>query len=207
MWRKSIVFAILAFIPMTASQEERFFMENEDVCPPVNFYPGASYQIPVIEGEIVEIHCKIRAVSEDPYEIIWDYENSHANTTGKTVLVNNTDGDEYAQDTITVNIDNPGYIDDKDIICSWENGKFSDTITLQFKVYVPDKLDNSQHCGRCEGDVQLKLKRPEIQKKEDNNLDEKIKQKVMREYGVTDVYIDSNGYICILFSLSWLFMA
>merc|ERR1712154_425724 len=110
-----------------------------------------------------EIDCKVRAVSEDPYTIIWDYENFHANTTGKTGLVNNTDGDEYAQDTITVNIDRPAEIDDKDIICSWENGKFSDTITLQFKVYVPDKSENDEHCkNTCDADgiVQLTLKRP-----------------------------------------------
>merc|ERR1712183_909265 len=182
---------------LTGGEEERFFWENEDVGKPVNFYHGAAYQIPVIEGEIVKIDCKVRAVSEDPYTIIWDFENFHANTTGKTVLVNNTDGDEFAQDTITVNIDNPIDIDDKDIICSWENGKFSDTITLQFKVYVPD--NNSQHCeDECggQGDDQLRLKRPEIQKKEDINLEEKIKQKVMRENNVGEVFIDSNDYIC-----------
>ena len=183
---------LLIILNFAASEEERFFWENEDVGKPVNFYHGAAYQIPVIEGEIVKIHCKVRAVSEHPYTIIWDFENFHANTTGKTVLVNNTDGDEYAQDTITVNIDNPADIDDKDIICSWENGQFSDTITLQFKVYVPDQLEN---CDSCEGEVELKLKRPAIQKKEDINLEEKIKQKVMREYNVKDVLIDSNDYI------------
>ena len=150
----------------------------------------------MIEGETVDIKCKVRAVSEDPYTIIWDYENFNANTSGKTVLVNNTDGDEYAQDTITVNISRPLEIDDKDIICSWENGKFSDTITLQFKVYVPDNSNNSQHCDKCQHGVQLKLKRPEIQKKEDINLEEKIKQKVMREYNVADVFIHSNNYVC-----------
>ena len=144
MLKKIFLFIILELISINfaANPEERFFWENEDVCKPVNFYHGAAYQIPVIEGEIVEISCKIRAVSEEPYSIIWDYENFHANTTGKTVLVNNTDGDEYAQDTITVTIDNPAVIDDN-IICSWENGKFSDTITLQFKVYIPDKLVSS----------------------------------------------------------------
>ena len=124
----------LIIINFAAFEEDRFFWANDYVGKPVNFYHGAAYQIPVIEGEIVEIQCKVRAVSEDSYSIIWDYEHFHANTTGKTVLVNNTNGDEYAQDTITVNIDNPADIDDKDIICSWENGKFSDTITLQFKV-------------------------------------------------------------------------
>ena len=198
---RAIAFTILALILINfaASEEERFFWENEFVSKPVNFYHGAAYQIPVIEGEIVEIQCKVRAVSEDPYTIIWDYENFHANTTGKTVLVNNTDGDEFAQDTITVNIDNPADIDDKDIICSWENGKFSDTITLQFKVYVPD-MENSQHCeDECDGAVRLKLKRPEIQKKEDINLEEEIKQKVLREHNVGDgdVFIDSNDYICV----------
>ena len=138
----SILFTILVLvldvINFTAPEEERFFWENDYVGKPVNFYHGAAYQIPVIEGEQVVIHCRVRAVSEDTYTIIWDYEHFHANTTGYTVLVNNTVGDEYAQDTITVNIDNPADIDDKDVICSWENGQFSDTITLQFKVFVPD---------------------------------------------------------------------
>ena len=140
-----------------STDQERFFWENDYVGKPVNFYHGAAYQIPVIEGETVEIKCKVRAVSEDPYTIIWDYENFNANTSGKTVLVNNTDGDEYAQDTITVNIDRPADIDDKDIICSWENGKFSDTIGLQFKVYVFDNSENSQHCDKCVHGAQIKL--------------------------------------------------
>ena len=197
----------MELISITASHEERFFWENDYVGKPVNFYHGAAYQIPVIEGEIVDIQCKVRAVSEDPYTIIWDYENFHANTTGKTVLVNNTDGDEYAQDTITVTIDNPADIDDRDIICSWENGKFSDTITLQFKVYVRDNYDSDDTCegdiqchhndsdDTCEGAGQLKLRRPVIQKKEDINLEEKIKQKLLRDYNVGNVLIDSDGYI------------
>ena len=191
---QAILFTIL--LNFAASEEDRFFWENDYVGKPVNFYHGAAYQIPVIEGEKVMILCKVRAVSEDSYKIIWDYESFHATTTGKTVLVNNTSGDEFAQDTITVNIDNPTDIDDKDIICSWENGQFSDTITLQFKVYVPDNLDNSEHCNACEGIVQLKLKRPKDQRKEDTNLEEKIREKVLKEYDVTDVQIGSNGYIC-----------
>ena len=90
---------LLILLNFVASEEERFFWENDYVGKPVNFYHGAAYQIPVIEGDIAEIQCKVRAVSEDPYTIIWDSENFHANTTGKTVLVNNTDGDEYAQIT------------------------------------------------------------------------------------------------------------
>lgn len=196
MLKLCIIILEIILIQFAASEEERFFWENDYVGKPVNFYHGAAYQIPVIEGETVDIQCKVRAVSEDIYTIIWDYENFHANTTGKTVLVNNTDGDEYAQDTITVTIDNPADIDDRDIICSWENAKFSDTITLQFKVYVPDNSDNSQHCGRCKGDLQLKLKRAYRQKNEDINLEEKIIQKVMRKYNVGDVFVDSNDYIC-----------
>ena len=195
-WWKTITILVI-FCTTNRAEEDRFFWENDYVGKPVNFYHGAAYQIPVIKGEIVGIQCKVRAVSEDPYTIIWDYENFHANTTGKTVLVNNTDGDEYAQDTITVNIDNPADIDDRDIICSWENGKFSDTITLQFKVYVPDDLENSEHCETCEHGIQLKLKRPEIQQREDINLEEEIKHKAMRKYNSSDVFIDSNDYICV----------
>ena len=49
---------------------------------------------------------------------------------------------------------------------------------LQFKVCVPDDLENSQHFDRCEDG--LRFKRPEIQKKEDVNLEEKIKHKVTK---------------------------
>merc|ERR1711936_539434 len=130
----------------------------------------------VIGGEVVEIQCKVRAVSEDRYTIIWDFENFNANTTGKTVLVNNTAGDEFAVDTATVNIDNPVDIDDKDIICSWENGKFSDTISLQFKVYVEDKSPGT--CPVCNGADHVKLVRPgKEKKKEDANMEETIKEK------------------------------
>ena len=78
---------ILKLVPfllvnLTISEEDRFLWENDYVGKPVNFYPGAAYQIPVVEGEIVEIKCKVRAVSEDRYTIIWDYENFHSNTTG-----------------------------------------------------------------------------------------------------------------------------
>ena len=78
---------ILKLVPfllvnLTISEEDRFFWENDYAGKPVNFYPGAAYQIPVVEGEIVEIKCKVRAVSEDRYTIIWDYENFHSNTTG-----------------------------------------------------------------------------------------------------------------------------
>ena len=179
-----------------STDQERFFWENDYVGKPVNFYHGAAYQVPVIEDETIKIKCKVRAVSEDPYTIIWDFESFNATTTGKTILVNNTDGDEYAQDTITVNISRPAEIDEKDIICSWENGKFSDTITLQFKVYVAD--DNSHHCVTCEHGVQKKFKRPEIQKKEDINLEAKIIQKVLRTYhDVSHVFIEAHSnYVC-----------
>ena len=92
-WWKTITILVI-FCTTNRAEEDRFFWENDHVGKPVNFYHGAAYQIPVIKGEIVEIQCKVRAVSEDPYTIIWDYENFHAITTGMTVLVNNTDGDD-----------------------------------------------------------------------------------------------------------------
>ena len=141
----NVLFSVVFFCPrLSITEEDRFFWDAEFVSKPNNYYPGAPSQIPLIGGEVVEIQCKVRAVSEDPYTIIWDFENFHANTTGRTVLVNNTAGDEFAVDTINVNIDNPADIDDKDIICSWECAKFSDTISLQFKVYVEDKSPGTQ---------------------------------------------------------------
>ena len=54
-------------------------------------------------------------------------------------------------------------VDDKDIICSWENGKFSDTITLQFKVFVPGDPKNTQYCDKCEHGLITSLACKEIQ--------------------------------------------
>ena len=146
----------------------------------------------------MEIQCKVRAVSEDPYTIIWDYENFHANTTGRTVLVNNTAGEEFAMDSIEVNIDNPPDIDDKDIICSWECAKFSDTITLQFKVYMEVHVEaqsSDKSCSVCGGAEHFKLVRPGKPKKEDANMEKMIMKKAKKKYennGFSQVSIDNN---------------
>ena len=108
--------------------------------------------------------------------------------------MNNTAGDEYAVDTIKVNITNPAIIDDKDIICSWENGQFSDTISLQFKVYVEDKSPGV--CPHCKGTGHVKLVRPVKQKKEDANMEEMIKEKAKKKYGLSEVFIESDGSVC-----------
>merc|ERR1712183_331038 len=194
----NVLFSVVLLCPsLSTSEEERFFWSAEFVSKPNNFYHGAPSQIPVIGGEEVEIQCQVRAVSEDPYTIIWDYENFNATTTGKTVLVNNTAGDEFAVDTITVNINNPAVIDDKDIICSWENGKFSDTISLQFKVYVEDKSKGT--CPVCDGGEHVKLVRPGKPRKEDANMQEMIKEKAKKKYGnsgFSEVHIGSKYDIC-----------
>merc|ERR1712183_973238 len=192
----NVLFSVVLLCPsLSTSEEERFFWSAEFVSKPNNFYHGAPSQIPVIGGEVVDIQCQVRAVSEDPYTIIWDYENFNATTTGKTVLVNNTAGDEYAVDTIKVNINNPAIIDDKDIICSWENGQFSDTISLQFKVYVEVKDKSPGLCPDCRG-RRVKLMRPLKQKKEDANMEEMIKEKAKKKYGLNEVYIESDGSVC-----------
>jgi len=194
----NVLFSVVLLCPsLSTSEEERFFWSAEFVSKPNNYYPGAPSQIPVIGGEVVDIQCQVRAVSEDPYTIIWDYENFNATTTGKTILVNNTAGDEFAVDTITVNINNPAVIDDKDIICSWENGKFSDTISLQFKVYVEDKSKGT--CPVCDGGEHVKLVRPGKPRKEDANMQEMIKEKAKKKYGksgFSKVFIDSKGSVC-----------
>jgi len=190
----NILFAVFLFFPsLSSTEEDRFFWSAEFVSKPNNFYHGAPTQIPAIEGDELNIECKVRAVSEDTYTIIWDYEDFNAVTSGETVLVNNTAGDEYAVDTIKVNITNPAIIDDKDIICSWENGQFSDTISLQFKVYIEDK---SGTCPQCKGAGHVKLVRPGKQKKEDANLEEMIREKAKKTYGLSQVLIDSDGSFC-----------
>merc|ERR1712062_327578 len=125
----------------------------------------------------LNIECKVRAVSEDTYTIIWDYEDFNATTSGETVLVNNTAGDEYAVDTIKVNITNPA------------------TIALQFKVYIEDK-SRGEKCPDCKGRKRVKLVRPEKQKKEDANLKEMIKEKTKKKYGFPHVFIESDGSVC-----------
>jgi len=190
----NILFAVFLFFPsLSSTEEDRFFWSAEFVSKPNNFYHGAPTQIPAIEGDELNIECKVRAVSEDTYTIIWDYEDFNAVTSGKTVLVNNTAGDEYAVDTIKVNITNPAIIDDKDIICSWENGQFSDTISLQFKVYIEDQ---SGACPQCKGAGHVKLVRPGKQKKEDANFEEMIREKAKKTYGLSQVLIDSDGSVC-----------
>ena len=195
----NVLFSVVLFCPsLSTAEEDRFFWSAEYVSKPNNYYYGAAIQIPVIGSEELEIQCKVRAVSEDPYTIIWDYEYFNANTTGRTILVNNTAGDEFAMDTITVNISNPAVIDDRDIICSWENGKFSDTISLQFKVYVEDKSKKGA-CSVCEGADHVKLVRPGKPRKEDANMQEMIKEKAKKKYeksGFSEVSIDSKGEVC-----------
>ena len=196
---RSILFSIVWFLPsLSTGEEDRFFWSAEFVSKPNNFYHGAPTQIPAIEGDELNIECKVRAVSEDTYTIIWDYEDFNAVTSGKTVLVNNTAGDEYAVDTIKVNITNPAIIDDKDIICSWENGQFSDTISLQFKVYVEAKVEDKSRkvCPDCRGPSRVKLARPLKQKKEDANMEEMIKEKAKKKYGLSEVFIESDGSVC-----------
>jgi len=190
-----LVTAVLFCLRLSTAEEDRFFWSAEFVSKPNNFYHGAPIQIPAIEGEKLDIQCKVRAVSEDTYTIIWDYEGFNATTSGMTVLVNNTAGDEFAVDTIKVNITNPAIIDDKDIICSWENGQFSDTISLQFKVYVEDKSSPGA-CPDCRGTGHVKLVRPGKQKKEDANMEEMIREKVKKTYGLSRVYIESDGSVC-----------
>ena len=53
-WGLILFLTLSIFLNFTASQEERFFWENDYVGKPVNFYHGAAYQIPVIEGEKVK---------------------------------------------------------------------------------------------------------------------------------------------------------
>merc|ERR1711881_580011 len=192
----NVLFTVVLFcLRLSTAEEDRFFWSAEFISKPNNFYHGAPIQIPAIEGEELDIQCQVRAVSEDTYTIIWDYEGFNATTSGMTDLVNNTAGDEFAVDTIKVNITNPAIIDDKDIICSWENGQFSDTISLQFKVYVEDKSSPGS-CPDCRGTGHVKLVRPGKQKKEDANMEEMIREKVKKTYGLSRVFIESDGSVC-----------
>ena len=179
--------------------DENFFWENDYVSEPINSYHAD--QVPVIDGEIVEIDCKVRAESEsDDFRISPNIGKFNANYTG--TKVNSEDGVKYAHRTITVNIDNPEDIDNEEIICNLENGDnvIVNSISLQFKVYVLNDTYNAQHCDKCKGDVQIKLRRPKP-RKVDKRLEKDIIRKVKRNYNVRDrvpgVFIDSYDNVCV----------
>jgi len=170
-----------------------FFWENEYLVKPVPYFQGAELKMPVIEGEVVKIKCKVRLGVNVTYNIRWRYSDFDGNNTPTTITGNG--GAELAVSTVTLNIDKPAKIDEKTIGCMKKN---SDTIDLQFIVYVKD---SNVPCGPCYGKEPIKLKRwankktldQSLQKAYAEKLKEKLKQK--REYAESEVYVEDD-YIC-----------
>lgn len=180
---------ISSFSQSVISQEPYpdFYLENEYLVKP---FQGAELQIPVIEGEVVEIKCKVELGANLTYNIRWDYfgfngTNSNTSITGHV-------GDEHAVSTVTLNIGKPAKIDEKKIGCMKANYK---TIYLQFIVYTNDS--NANACGQCNGREPIKLKRfgnkeilvPSLKK----GFEEKLEEKLEQNYD--NIHIDGT-YIC-----------
>ena len=193
--RLLISFFILNQLQLSTAENRIFYWEGANLVQPDNFADeNLEYRdIPVIEGELLKVTCKVRAISDSPYQITVYYDDFNANSTG--MIEEEIAGDKYVKEDINVNIDNSAAIDGKEILCEI-NEPTEDTIGLLFKAYVMDKVDvSSQVCSDCDGIVTLTLRKPTIQKKEEAKLEEKLEEKLKKEYGATNVNIDSKGVV------------
>jgi len=189
---------IIILIKFSACQDQDFFLENDYIVKPVD--SNGPYQIPVILNETVVIICKKLAFSKNLHRIIWDYTSIRLYVRAKSTGTKRDINTDVDQNSIIIKIDNPE-IDNKEISCTWKKGRSYGTISVQLKVFEPfnGDVDNSEHCNTCEKGLEITLKRAKIQNKEDVNLEEKVKQKVMKIYNVSasDVSFGSNGLICV----------
>ena len=153
--------------------------------------------IPVIEGDQEFVHCVSRAKD---FEISWDLNGPfNASSSGETII------DDFAVDTLTVNIVDATAIDEKSIWCDGQ-GKGNDSIIynteLLFKAFVPGRSDFPPDlCQSCNGTEYFKLSKATKQNTDGDSLTsrmkQKIKEKVMKKYGATDVVTDVvTGNIC-----------
>ena len=185
------ILLIYSFSHSVVSQYPGFFWENEHLVKPIPYIGGAEFKIAVIAEKVVEIKCKVRVDADEIYNIRWDYDGFNANNTGTFIV--GAVGSEYAVSTVTINIDNPGEIDDKNVFCMKENGE---TISLRFKVFVHD---SNVPCGACNGTEHVKLRRWGNKKTQDEDLQEGFKQNLIKmlkkeeNFADGEVYPASNG--------------
>ena len=102
---------ILIFLTHFSNSENRiFYWEGANLVQPDNFADeNLEYRdIPVIEGELLKVTCKVRAISDSPYQITVYYDDFNANSTG--MIQEKIAGDKYVKEVINVNIDNSSVI-------------------------------------------------------------------------------------------------
>ena len=160
-----------------------FSWKNDYIIKPTSGWDGQTYLIPVIEGEIELIQCRVRAERDENYRLTIKYsEDFHANTTN-TISVG-TAPDEYSVVNITLNIDNPEDIDNKEIMCLKENGE---SIYLVIKAFVRDPSLPCDPCNGTEYDksTSIKLRRPANQVIE-KDVGEALLEKINNKFGYTD---------------------
>jgi len=181
-------------IKLSTSDDRIFFWEGDNLVQPDNLTDESlEYRyLPVIEGELEEVTCTVRAISEAPYKVTVYHEDFKANTTEEREEI---DGVQFVKEIVTVNVDNSTAIDEKEILCEI-NEPTQDTISLLVKAYIIHRIPVSvQTCKDCDGTVTLTVKKASKQKKEDTKLEEGLENKLKKNYGVTAVDIDSNGIV------------
>lgn len=187
----SICFCLL--FRLVDSQD--FTWENDFIEKPTatGDWDGKTYHIPVIEGEIEEIQCQVRAEKEENYTLSLKYSQDFNANISNTISMG-TPPDEYSVVDIILNIDNPEDIDDKKILCLKEN---SDAIYLVIRAFVRDP---SLPCDPCNGtqydkSTSIKLRRvgDQITEKE---VEVSFFEKIRKKLGYTDNFYKVSDRFC-----------
>jgi len=186
----SVCFLLFLCNP-SVSQDFRWV--NDYVRKTTDEWDGKTFQIPVIQGEVEHIQCRVRTQSLDTYKlsILDDY--FHAETTNTTTV--GTAPDEYAVVNITVNIDNPDNIDDKEIECQKEN---KDAIFLVTRAFVRDPSLPCDPCNGTEYDksTAIKLRRPGNQSTH-QDVQESLFEKLKITQNYTAMFILDLMGLCV----------
>ena len=137
----------------------------------------------MIEGEIEEIQCQVRAEKEENYTLFLKYSQDFNANISNTISIG-TPPEEYSVVDIILNIDNPEDIDNKKILCLKEN---SDAIYLVIRAFVRDPSLPCDPCNGTEYDksTSIKLRRvgDQITEKE---VEVSFFEKVRKKLGYTD---------------------
>lgn len=185
------ILLISSFFHAVVCQYQKFYFENKYLVKPKNYTDGTVFKIPVIEGEIVTIQCFVRANRDAKYTIDWDYEFFNATYSGTSIV--GEVGAEHAVSNLTVFIDKPADIDQKEVACMKETGK---TIALEFQVYVHD---SNVPCKPCDGTKEIKLRRWGNKKTENEDLRKTFEETLIKKlieklnFAEDEVYPVSNG--------------
>lgn len=182
----------LVFNKPVVSQE--FLFENDYITNSTSGLDGSTFLIPVLEGEVEEIQCKVSAEKDEKFELSWLYYGFNATTTD-TVTVGQV-GAEYAVSNITVIIDNVD-IDSMIVTCFKLNGA---PLRLEFVVFVEDPSIPCNPCNGTEYDnsTSIKLRRPGKQITQNQDILKSLERKLIQKYDYTEdgIIIDLHGNIC-----------